>query len=304
MLNQIQLPVAFCTIMSELQPKKKIKLENLKIETFILRFPTVTQNILQELDDQNLTKCKEVGLSFHKFLNQDKVLWMRMIQNYSENYDHHRKSWNLVMKQVSVDILKKLALCVESFFEQEKPSDLVSPLHIAVYSGNFALCKYIFEKLRDFNSENVNEMTPLHIAANYGYLHIYKFISEGVKDKNPECTIEMENMVFTKVTPLHLAAKYGHLDIYKFIYKDIDDKNPIGNMIRHGSNMLQIPIPMLTTIDVAASNNQIGVLKFILDNKNGPISKIISLLKVLAQEGIFEAFELVFEYTDEKKSCR
>ena len=222
------------------------------------------------------------------------------IQSYSENYGNLQQSWNLVLKQVSVDILKRLAICVESFFKQENPTYSISPLHIAAYSGNFAICKYIFKKSRDFNSENVNEMTPLHLAAREGYLDIYKFITEGVKDKNPECTIEMENMVFTKVTPLHLAAKSGHLDIFKFIYKDIDDKNPIGNMIRHGSNMLQIPIPMLTTIDVAASNNQIGVLKFILDNKNGPISKIVSLLKVLAEEGIFEAFKLVFEYTDEK----
>ena len=286
--------------MSELKPKKKLKLENLKMETFILRFPTVTQSILQELDNQALTKCREVSLSLQTFLNQDKVLWIRMIQNYSENYGNHQQSWNLVVKQVSVDILKRLAICVESFFKEEKPTYSISPLHIAAYSGNFAICKYIFEKSRDFNSENVNEMTPLHLAARDGYLDIYKFISEVVKDKNPECTIGMDNMVFTKVTPLHLAAKNGHLDIFKFIYNDIDDKNPIGNMINHGSTILPAPIPMLTTIDVAASNNQIGVLKFILDNKNGPISKIISLLKVLAQEGIFEAFKLIFEFSDEK----
>ena len=244
------------------------------METFILRFPTVTQSILKELDNQALTKCREVSLGLQTFLNQDKILWMRMIRNYSENYGNHQQAWNLVVKKVSVDILKRLAICVESFFKVEKPTYSISPLHIAVYSGNFALCKYIFEKSRDFNSENVNEMTPLHIAANYGYLHIYKFISEGVKDKNPECTIGIENMVFTKVTPLHLAAKNGHLDIYKFIYEGIDDKNPIGDMIQHGSTMLPIPIPMLTALEAAASNNQIGVLKFILDNKNTPISNI------------------------------
>ena len=79
------------------------------METFIIRFPTVTQSILQELDNQTLTKCREVCLNFHKFLNQDKVLWMKMIQNFTEDYGNHQKSWNLVMKQVAVDILKKLA---------------------------------------------------------------------------------------------------------------------------------------------------------------------------------------------------
>ena len=174
------MPVAFCTIMSELQPKKKIKLENLKMETFILRFPTVTQHILQELDDQNLTKCREVGLSFHKFLNQDKVLWMRMIQNYISNYVNRKKSWNHVMKQVPVDIFKKLALCVESFLTEgsfKLPFSL-SPLHVAVYSGCI-ICKYIEEKTKNLNSENCHDVTPLHIAARYGYLEIYKFISKG-----------------------------------------------------------------------------------------------------------------------------
>ena len=108
--------------MSELKPKKKFKLENSKMETFILRFPTVTQSILKELDNQALTKCREVSLSLKTFLNQDKVLWMRMIQNHIENYGNHKKSWNLVMKQVPVHIFKKLALCV-NYFSKKVPSD-------------------------------------------------------------------------------------------------------------------------------------------------------------------------------------
>ena len=295
LLNQTQLPVAFCTIMSELQPKKKIKLENSKMETFILRFPTVTQNILQELDDQNLTKCREVGLSFHKFLNQDKVLWLRMIQNYSENYGNYKKLWNLVMKQVPVDIFKKLALCVESFLNEgsfKLPFSL-SPLHVAVYSGNFAICKYIEEKTKNFNSENCHDVTPLHIAARYGYLDIYKFISKGVQDKNPECITRMDT-TYTKLTPLHLAAMYGNLDIYKFIYENVDEKNPIGNIVYNNT-----VLPLLTPLYVAATRNQIGVLKFILD-KNTPISDVTLLLKLLAQTGMFEAFKLIFERTDEK----
>ena len=283
--------------MSELQPQKKLRLENFKMETFILRFPTVTQNILQELDNQNLTKCREVCFSFHKFLNQDKVLWMRMIQNYIENYGNRKKSWNLVMKQVPVDILKKLALCVVSFFKESsfRLTFSISPLHVAVYSGNFAFCKYVVEKTKDFNSENCHKITPLHIAARYGYSDIYKFISEGVQDKNPKWITRMDNVVFTKLTPLHLAAKYGHLDIFKFIYENVDEKNPIGNMV-----YCKREIPMITALFVAATNNQIGVLKFILDNKNTPISDITSLLNILAKKGRFEAFKLIFESIDEK----
>ena len=271
------------------------------METFIIRFPTVTQSILQELDNQSLTRCREVCLNFHKFLNQDKVLWMKRIQNFSENYGNHQKSWNLVMKQIAVDILKKLALCVESFFKQAPfglPKFSISPLHVAVHSGNFEICKYVVDKTSTSNSENSNEVTPLHIAARNGYLDIYKFVSESVQDKNPECTTTFEYMVFTKLTPLHLAAKYGHLDIYKFIHENICDKNPIGNMMWHGSE-----IPTLTTIGEAAKNNQIGILRFILDdlaNNNTPISHIISiasLLNILALKGLFEAFKLIFENT-------
>ena len=271
------------------------------METFIIRFPTVTQSILQELDNQNLTKCREVCLNFHKFLNQDKVLWMKMIQKFSENYGNHQKSWNLVMKQVAVDILKKLALCVESFLKQAPfglPKFSISPLHVAVYSGNFAICEYVVDKTRNSNSENSNEVTPLHIAARNGYLDIYKFVSESVQDKNPECITTFEYMVFTKLTPLHLAAKYGHLDIYKFIYENICDKNPIGNMLWHDSE-----VSTLTTLDVAAKNNQIGILRFILDdlaNNNTPISHITSvptLLNIPALKGLFEAFKLIFENT-------
>ena len=56
------------------------------MEEFLSRFPGVAQRIFNQLDDQHLTKCKEVSRFQCKFLEEDKLLWKRMIKKYGANH--------------------------------------------------------------------------------------------------------------------------------------------------------------------------------------------------------------------------
>ena len=55
------------------------------MEEFLERFPEVGEEIFKQLNNQSLAKCKEVSRSQFKFLEENKVLWRRMIEKYSVN---------------------------------------------------------------------------------------------------------------------------------------------------------------------------------------------------------------------------
>ena len=47
------------------------------MEEIFRRFSGLGKRILQQLDDKNLAKCREVNKTWKKFIDQDKTIWMR-----------------------------------------------------------------------------------------------------------------------------------------------------------------------------------------------------------------------------------
>ena len=53
------------------------------MESIFEKIPDLGDKIIKELDNQTLVKCKEVQRSWNNFINKEKILWFRMIQNYT-----------------------------------------------------------------------------------------------------------------------------------------------------------------------------------------------------------------------------
>ena len=51
------------------------------MEEICKRFPLLVEKILKNLDYQSLIRCKEVGLSMCKVLDNGRVLWKQSILN-------------------------------------------------------------------------------------------------------------------------------------------------------------------------------------------------------------------------------
>ena len=68
-------------------------LEPKEMENFLLRFPGVAEEIFKQLDNQTLTKCKEVDRTWRNFLDQNKLMWTRMIQKYQKNHVQFKENW-------------------------------------------------------------------------------------------------------------------------------------------------------------------------------------------------------------------
>ena len=80
------------------------------LSSVLERFPHLGVEIFNNLDNKNLTKCKEVSRYQRKFLEEKKLLWTRMIEKYYVNHLEFKEDWNLVVKKVQVKIVKELAL--------------------------------------------------------------------------------------------------------------------------------------------------------------------------------------------------
>ena len=64
-----------------------------RMESIFLKIPDLGEKILKELDNQSLVQSKEVQRSWYNFINGEKVLWIRIIQNCISD-DIYRKVAN------------------------------------------------------------------------------------------------------------------------------------------------------------------------------------------------------------------
>ena len=76
----------------------------------------------------------------------------------------------MVIKKTPIEILKKLAKTVHSFFYIDPKHSRYqwTPLHIAAQKGSLKLFKYILDKTGDICSKRKNGWTTLHMAVDGG----------------------------------------------------------------------------------------------------------------------------------------
>ena len=116
------------------------------------RFPLVKKRILNNLDDQSLTRSKEANREIAEFLDNGRFYWIRIIKKYAGNFEGFEESWKEVIPRTPLDIVKQLALAVEEFFKSYSFKQ-VAPLHIVAEKGTLQLCQYIITKAKYKNPQ-------------------------------------------------------------------------------------------------------------------------------------------------------
>ena len=192
-------------------------------EIFCLRFPDISGNIFQSIDDKSLVKCKGISKTIGKFSDEEKFYWIRIIQKYWKNLEEFSESWKTVIHQTPNEIVKELATACQQFFQfrSSRFEKQWSPLHVAAERGLLRLCQLITQRTGEINPRQGDGTTALHMAAQEGHLEICLFIMEKLENKNPE-----DNNGWT---PLHSAAQEGHLEVCRAIMEKLENKNPRKN---------------------------------------------------------------------------
>ena len=97
---------------------KTAPLISFRMERIFLKIPDLAEKIFKELDNQSLVKCKEIQRSWYNFINEEKVLWFRIIQNCIGNDNEFLQAWRKVLTRAPVDFVTQVALATEQFYAE------------------------------------------------------------------------------------------------------------------------------------------------------------------------------------------
>ena len=78
------------------------------MEEIILRFPVIAEQIFDQLDDQNVMKCREICKTWYDVT--ERLQWIRKIQKLTKESKNHQSSWKSVLVKIPIEFLKKLTL--------------------------------------------------------------------------------------------------------------------------------------------------------------------------------------------------
>ena len=292
----------------------------------------IAKNILKKLDNITLLNCKKSSRELNTFLENEKIIWLRIVGLYRDNFNGFEKSWKQTFEKDSVDNIKQLALATQKFFkDNSRFFDQWHPLFIAAAEGSVDLCKHIIEKTGDKNPsilyqimrsgqlETQTGYTALHFTAEYGYLYVAKLIMNSDVDKNSSDSWGYTPIMYAAAqddvavwelfsnnsdvkhpenswgwSPCHQAALNGNLKVLKQILDNLTDKNPpLTNGPRIG----------FTPLHFAAEKGHVDACRLIMKcvkNKNPPNAEGVTPLHMAAFNGHLEACKVLLEESDDK----
>ena len=217
------------------------------MEELCQRFPLITKNIMNHVNNETLVNFKEAGRNNDEFLRKERLYWIRIIRRYNCLFGELHEVWKKVVRKTPVEIIKELAVALHKFpkrvcrgLENEKlsadkqisPLTFVQkmeknwhPLFISGACGSVNLCNRIIQKAGvtdpildpQRRCENIN---PLVFAAIVGDVDVFEFLLEKVEDKNPMLRKDR------KWTLLHNLAAKGNLEMCRVMVEKVDDKCP------------------------------------------------------------------------------
>ena len=215
------------------------------MEDFIERFPTVTEDILNKLDNQSLANFKEVSIKLCAFLNNQKLFSIRIIKAHKGSLVKYIEKWNKAVHKAPTEIINQLSDAVQVFFSQDESrfEQQWYPFWIAAKSGDAQLCQHINEKCGKLSQGDLGDV--LKMVVEEGHSEVCKIITDMLEKENPV-------YAYDKYL-LHMAAKLGHLEICRIFLNKIEHKNHINHK---GS----------TPLHFAAFSGHLEVCKLILEN--------------------------------------
>ena len=180
-------------LISQVKKSKIQNSQNFKMEAIFDRFPTLSDDIFENLDEKSLTKCVEVNRKWQTTIANQKVYLKKKIQMWSKNSEQFSKEWNMALLKTPLELLRRLSeyIVEHEYFECnyrpisiEKNSQscvfrlALLPIHFAALHGNIELLKHIEVKTKNKSPKTYNGKTPLHLAAYEGHLEICKHHQE------------------------------------------------------------------------------------------------------------------------------
>ena len=270
----------------------------------LTRFHHLGEQIFANLDDQNLTKCREVCDLWMTFLDSERLIWTRVILSHIE--ETNSWNWKKFLSTTTTPMLCKLARRIEVFYKSELnryffPRTIheeMSPLHFAAMMyDDTNYCVNLIKNDTINHPKDESGMTPLHYAAKYGYISVCQLLLEKFTDKNPKNVLDE--------TPFALAVQSDNYLVCELIIRKCKEKNPRGDLstILYSSDNEGI-----TPLHLAAANGKRELCQLIMENvveknpestQNEPLYGMTPL-HFAARDGHFSVCELIVQNVENK----
>ena len=212
---------------------KKNRVQNLQkftMKTIFDRFPHLSDDIFEYLDEKSFANCVEVNRSWQSAIANEKVYLKKKIQKWSKQFNEFSKEWSEALVKIPLELLRRLS-------EYTMEHNCLKCDYSRI-PKNFKSCEII-------NDCKCHENSPIHVASRYGDIELFKHIEVKTENKSPKnCSGK---------TPLHLAAFEGHLEICKWYITNIGEVDNIDEL-------------GWTALHFAASNGQVEIFNYLLEN--------------------------------------
>ena len=164
-----------------------------QIEETFLRFPHLGEQILENLDNQSLLKCKQVSRQWSDFITETKALSIELLRKYTFiPVARLKKS----LRNHDNRIIQKMANCaINEHKNMPTPGNtgqarLIKQMVSKKYLHNiqYFLIELMLQNITDENliknpNQGFNDL--LFVALSNGHSPICKFIAENLKDMGP-----------------------------------------------------------------------------------------------------------------------
>ena len=212
------------------------------IENFFVRFPAISREILNRLDDQSLAKFKEASRQLFPIIDNVRTFWIRSLKNYNENFERFLDySWKKIINKTPTEIIKELSISMNQFHKLHRDQffnyDSFGPERIwsqDKWSLTFGSTgqKVPMQWSPKFGPTGQSvpmrwspifgptrkrvpiQLTPILIPADRGELELCKHVFGRIGQYNDE--------LIDRKTALDMADKTNHFEVFNFIYHNPD----------------------------------------------------------------------------------
>jgi len=119
-----------------------------------------------------------------------------------------------------------------------------TPLHIAAWSDNLKIVKFLISEGADINPKSYNGSVPLHMAAVTGYTEVVKYLISA--------SAHVNSVADNGRLPIHSAARKGQLQI-------------VQHLVNHGALLYARDIEGLDALDVALLGKHIETATYLTE---------------------------------------
>ena len=85
------------------------------MDNLLAKIPLLGDKILRELDNQSLVKFREAKKSWQSFIDQEKIIWLRIIQKCIGNGDKFSTEWTTVLTKAPQAFLMHLSISAQKY---------------------------------------------------------------------------------------------------------------------------------------------------------------------------------------------